>query len=144
MMLLAQVPGADEVIKQASEVSWLAGLMAIVVISCITGFSFILRWIIKRQESVDKQAAEREARLAKRVDDLENTVNGKLFDTIQRISEVMGQMLEAATGMIRSSESMVSTMTKFSTMLENRPCLFDEVKRRKFFDELLGEEKATG
>ena len=143
MLLLGQIPGADEVIKAATDVSWLAGVMAMVMVALIAGFAFILRWIIKRQESIDKQSSEREARLARRVDELENVVNGKLFDTIQRVSEVMGKMQEAASAMIRASESMITTQTKFSTMLENRPCLLQDPKQRKFLEELLQAEKAN-
>lgn len=126
MMMLAQIPGADQALKSAAESGWLAVLLVVVVLCMLIGFGLILRWILKRQSDTEerliREAAEREVRNAALITQLQETIRNELIGIIKLNTDTMGRMISAADGIVRASERMTSTLDRFSAMIDGGAC----------------------
>ena len=132
MIVFAQIDPAD-VIQHASDYSWEAGLLALIVVSSFVSFGWMIKVIMQRHLSVEERilndAREREKRLADRVTLLEDLVRTELISLIRSNSEMSGKMLSAMETIIRASERMIDTLTKFTSILDVRPCLLSTAEQ---------------
>jgi hypothetical protein len=126
MLLLAQIPGADDAIKAAAESSWLAVLLVVVVLCMLLGFGLILRWILKRQadteERLTRENADREVRNSELITHLQETIRNELISLIKLNTDTMARMISAADGIVRASERMTTTLDRFSSLMDSGAC----------------------
>ena len=124
--MLAQIDPTD-VISHASDYSWEAGLLAFIVISGFISVVWMMKIIMQRHLAVEERilndSREREKRLADRVTLLEDLVRTELISLIRSNSEMSGKMISAMETIIRASDRMIETLTKFTAVLDVRPCL---------------------
>ena len=124
--MLSQIDPTD-VIQHASDYSWEAGLLALIVVSGFLGSGWMLKIVMQRHLTIEERtlndAREREVRLSARVTTLEDLVRTELLSLIRCNSETMGKVLGAADSICRASERMVQTLDRFTAVLDVRPCL---------------------
>jgi hypothetical protein len=132
MLLCAQIDPTD-VIQHASDYSWEAGLLALIVVSSFVSFGWMMKVIMQRHLAVEERilndARDREARLAARVTMLEDLVRSELINLIRSNGEMSGKMLSAMETIIRASERMIETLVKFTNVLDVRPCLLSAAEQ---------------
>ena len=130
--MLAQIDPTD-VIQHASNYSWEAGLLALIVVSSFVSFGWMMKTIMQRHLAVEERiladARDREARLAARVTQLEDLVRTELINLIRSNGEMSGKMLSAMETIIRASERMIETLVKFTNVLDVRPCLLSAAEQ---------------
>lgn len=131
MMLLAQVPGADEVIESAADHGWEAVGLAIVLVTTIG----CIGWMIRSLWALNE-------RLATRVTNLETTIETKLIVIVERsVASLQANttMMERAASAIEKLEDAVEhslhTQELIVAKMETSPCLMasalsDETKQR--------------
>lgn len=149
MQLLGQIPGADEAIKAAADHgNYEAVVLVIVMLSGLGFFGWLMKVVMSRhlatEERILTEAKVREERLAARVTALEDLVNVKLFEVVGKTNETMGRMLSASDSLVRAAEGMCNSMTRFSTILESRPCLMEnylaaQAEMKKSGERIIGE-----
>jgi hypothetical protein len=59
---------------------------------------------------------------------------------VDKNSELMGKVVVASDAICRAANGMMDALGKFTTVLENRPCMFEEARRQKLLKGLLEEE----
>jgi glutamine amidotransferase-like uncharacterized protein len=108
----------DEALKDAGTRGWEAVILIIVMVGLIVLTGFIVRWLIRSMDKRMEEAKEREDRMCKRLNDLENFVQTTLLNVINETSTMTANVLDA-----------VRTL---SSALTSRPCLLNsnEVKKR--------------
>lgn len=103
MTYLAQIPGAEEVIKSAvaSGRGYEAILLVIIILSGITLVGFLIKmWVTKSSEREDRilaQAVDREIRLSGRVTTLEDFVKTSMLTALTEVTKANITMGMAAT-----------------------------------------------
>ena len=134
MIMFAQIDPTD-VLQHAADYSWEAGLLALIVVSSFVSFGWMMKVIMQRHLAVEERilndAREREARLSTRVTTLEDLVRTELLTLIRGNSEMVGKMLAATDSIIRASERMIDTLTKFTSVLDVRPCLLSTAEQQR-------------
>jgi hypothetical protein len=132
MTLFAQIDPTD-VLQHAADYSWEAGLLALIVVSSFVSFGWMMKVIMQRHLAVEERilndARDREKRLSERVTTLEDLVRTELILLIRTNSEMVGKMLAATDSIIRVSERMIDTLTKFTSVLDVRPCLLSAAEQ---------------
>lgn len=103
MLLLAQIPGADEAIKAASREGWVAVLLVVLVIAIVVTFGYVLRTVMR-------EAREREKELKEENHALQTFVNDKMMAAFQQHSVVMEKVLAAATAMSDAANEMTDAI----------------------------------
>lgn len=102
-MLFAQIPDPKPIIEAArEEAGWTAGLLAFIMVATI-GF---LVWLVKQWIKTD---ADRENRMAKRIDGLEGFIQEELVKLIDKCQASM--------------EASVAASRALTDTLRQRPCL---------------------
>lgn len=103
----------DAVVNQALTQGWEAGVVAFFVLGAMTLFAWIFRFQILRSEEREKllwaTATERELRLSKRIDDLEEFINVTLATRIENNTLAMQQLTKS--------------IDVLNEMMSRRPCL---------------------
>ncbi len=106
IVLFAQLPAtptdAAKIVEQATRSSWQEGLMALMFVVAIAGLSWLMRTVIAT-------SSQREERMAKSIDRLENEQRTDLRDLVA---------------------SNTKAITNLGNALESRPCFWDEAKRQ--------------
>lgn len=103
----------------ASARGWEAIILVMVMLGLIALTGFIVRWLIKSMDKRMEEAKDREERMAKRLNDLENFVQTTLLKVINETSSMTANVLDA----VRS----------LTSALNIRPCLFtsEEIETRR-------------
>lgn len=126
--MIAQLPGVDTAVQTAAGRGWEA-VLVVVLIAAITGLAgFLIRHIIndnrERVTSIladnrerEKAAAERELRMAARIDKLED--------------ELRNQYQQLATSCRQALDANSAAIAGLKTALESRPCFWVESERDK-------------
>ena len=106
-------------VTDASARGWEAVILVMVMLGLITLTGFIVRWLIRSMDKRMEEAKDREDRMAKRLNDLENFVQTTLLRVINETSAMTANVLDA----VRS----------LTSALNIRPCLFtsEEIAKRK-------------
>lgn len=109
----------NEAVKDASAKGWEAVILVLVMFGLIALTGFIVRWLIYSMDKRMEEAKDREDRMAKRLNDLENFVQTTLLKVINETSAMTANVLDA----VRS----------LTSVLNIRPCLFtnEEITKRK-------------
>lgn len=109
----------NEAVKDASAKGWEAVILVLVMFGLIALTGFIIRWLIYSMDKRMEEAKDREDRMAKRLNDLENFVQTTLLKVINETSAMTANVLDA----VRS----------LTSALNIRPCLFtnEEITKRK-------------
>jgi hypothetical protein len=120
-LMFSQLPGADAAIQSAAQEGWAAVLLVVIVVAV---FAFT-GWFLRMERS---DARQREDRLANRITELETFIRTELVTELRRSSDVMAQVIVALAEVNKTSESVVSTLGQFTSILNHRPCMlpFDE------------------
>lgn len=106
-----------EVIKAASNKSWEATMLAVIMIAAIC----CLAWFVR---SWMNQATGREERMANRIDALE--------------TQLVTTLKEIAAGMQRAIEQNTAAFNKLNDLLADHPCLWSPERQKEFMRELKG------
>ena len=120
--MLAQVPGADKALELASQKGYETYVLCMVLLGCLVLVGMLFRWFIKsfddrakesvnREENRVKEGVERENRLAKRIDMLEDFVNDTLIKQVQETTTALRDNTMATTALANA--------------LEAKPCLLE-------------------
>lgn len=128
-MLLAQIPGAEEAIKAAAKSGWLETFVVVASIFIIGSFS----WVIKR---ILDDGKSREDRIDSRLTKLETEDRVVLVNQLKINSEIMSQVVVASEKMSLAADRMISSLDRFTTILESRPCLLTIINHGKFLSKL--------
>ena len=106
-------------VDKASARGWEAIILVMVMLGLIALTGFIVRWLIRSMDKRMEEAKDREDRMAKRLNDLENFVQTTLLRVINETSSMTANVLDA----VRS----------LTSALNIRPCLFtsEEIAKRK-------------
>ena len=106
-------------VDKASARGWEAIILVMVMLGLIALTGFIVRWLIRSMDKRMEEAKDREDRMAKRLNDLENFVQTTLLRVINETSAMTANVLDA----VRS----------LTSALNIRPCLFtsEEIAKRK-------------
>ena len=106
-------------VDKASARGWEAIILVMVMLGLIALTGFIVRWLIHSMDKRMEEAKDREDRMAKRLNDLENFVQTTLLKVINETSAITANVLDA----VRSLTSALNV----------RPCLFtnEEIAKRK-------------
>lgn len=106
-------------VDDASARGWEAVILVLVMFGLIALTGFIIRWLIYSMDKRMEEAKDREDRMAKRLNDLENFVQTTLLKVINETSAMTANVLDA----VRS----------LTSALNIRPCLFtnEEITKRK-------------
>ena len=95
---------------------WEAGIVAVLILGSMGLLAWLFRFMIvqsqAREEALWRQSAEREQRLAKRIDDLETFINQTLVSRIE--------------GNTMAMEQLRNSIDTLNTMMERRPCLLPD------------------
>ena len=106
-------------VNDASARGWEAIILVMVMLGLIALTGFIVRWLIRSMDKRMEEAKDREDRMAKRLNDLENFVQTTLLRVINETSAMTANVLDA----VRS----------LTSALNIRPCLFttEEIDKRR-------------
>ena len=138
MHLLAQgIPDPSKVIDKASGVSWEAGMVAFVMVCCMG----VIVYMIKRQNdnvSAERQvAAEREERMAKRMNDMEDKLHlvekensTQLLITTKEMASAIAQstaaqitVREALSELTQTNNVINGDLKELCALLKLSPCI---------------------
>lgn len=134
MLLIGQIPGADEAIAAASRSGWEAVLLVVVMLAVCSAF-----WLVMNKNM--NEAKTREDRLAARVTQLEDVIRTELLGALKMNSETMGKVLQASDSIVRAADRMTQTLEKFTSILDVRPCLLPVAEQRRLLKEFEDVEK---
>lgn len=116
MQLLAQIPMPDPtpVIQKAASVSWEATMLAFIMVV----FMSVIVYMIKRQNDQAleerKNHAERESRMAKRIDDLED--ESRKVESAHSV-QLVALIKEVTIAIMKSNETQLSTSLTIQTLV---------------------------
>ena len=128
-MYLAQLPGADTVITQAAAHGWEAAVLVVIVLSILT----FTVWFLKQHMA---ESTKREERLADRVSNLEDFIRTQLISELQRNSEIMSQVIDAAKDITKTAESVTTALANFTAVLSVRPCMLSPEDQAEAMEKL--------
>jgi phage-related holin len=111
----------SEAVKDASTRGWEAVILVLVMLGLISLTGVIVRWLIKSMDKRMEEAKEREDRMAKRLDYLENFVENTLMNIINNTSTMTVKVLTAIDAL--------------TNVLDKRPCILNPDRQ----DELLNK-----
>jgi len=161
MMILGQIPDPSEVVSHANNVSWEAGMLAVIIVA----FMSVIIYMIKRQNDSMKEerisaaklresdkeearlreqiAADRESRMAKRIDVLEDQIKADktthantLVGLIERVTLAITAASEQHAATQKTLEALTDTLGEVNgdikqmcQLLQLSPCLVAGVER---------------
>ena len=124
---LAQIPGGDRAIEEAAKSGWEAVFLVVMMLSSFALFGYLIRvWVTKtaeREDSMLRQAIEREERLGNRINVLEDFNRNTLLEVIQNNAQVISAVSTQAT------ESCKMLLDLREALL-SRPCLIGRDKEK--------------
>lgn len=139
-LLMGQIPGVDETVKEAARHGYEAMLLAVIVLGSMALFGWLVKAMMNRHLDTEKEilaeAKAREERLASRVTTLEDTIRIELLSVIKENSQMMGQVLNATEAITQAADRMVDTLTRFMSIMESRPCLLSNTQLKAITDKL--------
>jgi hypothetical protein len=121
-MPFSQIPGASEAISKASD----HGYEAIIVVGIVVAFFGCLTWLIKTWFI---QAENRENRMARRIDDLEEYQKTRLMEQLEAARAL-------AVGCQRSFDENTAALRELTKVLADRPCLLSVEQQQKLQDSI--------
>jgi hypothetical protein len=124
----------EAVSKAAREGNYESVVLVIIMLGGAAFVGFMAWLFLRRHLAVEErtlaESKAREDRMASRMDTQENMIrelqrqqNETLFTVIRDCTGVMGKMLAAADSIVSASVQMSTALTRFTTILEMRPCL---------------------
>ena len=121
-MLLLQIPDPTKVIDAATGVSWEAGMLALVMVTCMG----VIVYMVKRQnDNVSQErivAESRENRMAQRMNEMENDLRRlekENSDQLLAMSKEMARAIAESTSARMSVHSAVSELTRANATLNS-------------------------
>ena len=122
----------DEVVKVAAQHSWEAALLVVIVLAAFT----FIGWMLKR---ILAEAREREARMAERIDRLEDAenqthvhYNNQLNKLTEAVTTALVKSTETQAQLIETMGQMTKDMRELCTLLKSCPCLLLKDRRGTF------------
>lgn len=103
MLLLAQIPGADQAIRSAAAEGWVTVLFVVIVLASFTTLGYLIR-------QITKEAREREKDAAAHRQQLEDFIRDKLMEKLEANSIVMEKMVAAAQSICEAANEMTSAI----------------------------------
>ena len=122
-MLLAQIPGSETAITAAANQGWAFGLIALI----LCAFMASLAWLVS---AMMKQAENREARMAERINKLEDMNNMLVKEQRDTLQVILQQNQKA----IDDNTAALQTMTK---ALLDKPCMLDAANQSNLVGRIL-------
>jgi hypothetical protein len=136
--VLAQAPGADIAIEAAAKHGWEATVIVVVLLSVMAsllgGVALVVRWMLKRlevenQDNKDQLAAERsaradtEARMAKRIDTLEDRLSTRSKEDTDRYARLAELQIDQQTRSGEQFERMITMISRTPYFCPNAQAL---------------------
>jgi hypothetical protein len=118
---LAQIEGAGDVLRKATDSGWMAGAICLLLIVFMGALAWLVRhWIqeaaareqiqaasgITRENAIRSESMEREQRMAKRIDQLEDFQNTTLINLVAQTHECLEKTTSAIAGLAEAVRSM--------------------------------------
>lgn len=149
MLLLAQLPDATQVVEKANSVSWEAGMLAIVIVTCMVA----LTYMIKRQndaigeerkdakeqllvmlgqlEANAKAAIDREGRLVNRIDELDDELRRIEREHASQMMTIIKEVSSAITESTKEREALGRDIQQLCELLRDCPLKRGEIREIK-------------
>jgi len=101
LRLLGQIPGADEAIKAASQSpqGWVAVVFVALVLAGFGTFGYVIKHLLR-------EASDRETRLSKRINELEDFIRGDLMAQLKESSSGTQKLLAACEAICSAAADM--------------------------------------
>ena len=149
MNILAQLPNPDTVIETATNHGWEAGMVAFILIGLAAAMTYVLKRQYdsatherdkanSREERILKANAEREIRMANRIDALEDmlssrlmAINAEMVAAMISTRESLDAIRETMLCVKNSMERMEKSQLQLCQLLAVCPCLFIAKQRGK-------------
>lgn len=145
MLLLGQIPVPDptKVIDRASGVSWEAGMLAIIIVVFMSAIVYMIKRQADQVRDDRKIYQEREMRMAKRIDELEDKLreidaghSARLVDMIKEVTTAILKTVDCQQAVSLSLSNLSETMDQVNgdikdlcQLIRLSPCLLAGCKR---------------
>lgn len=128
---MAPIPGVEGIVEQAvsqaiamaSQRGWEAVvLVAIIVCVCLLA-AYLIKWVLR-------DSAEREARMSKRINDLETYIETILADRLQDCTKALVESTNAIN-------NLIGVVDRLGKALTERPCFWNSERQGLIISEIV-------
>ena len=113
-MIFAQIPGAEEAIKQASESGYEAVLMVVMMVALVGSITYLGKFFVsratEREDKATAKAMEREDRMATRIDTLEDVIRNRDTEYQKTLVKLVSEVTSAITRAASVQDEMRATL----------------------------------
>jgi hypothetical protein len=138
-LILCQIPSPDSVVSAATEVSWIAGLLALLVITAFGCFGWMIKHETTRHSEIERgtqqDAREREIRYSSRITALEDALRVELVGLVRTNTEMMSKMVVAADSICRAADEMMGAVKQFMTLMNSGACPLADPARIRLWED---------
>ena len=117
VMPLAQIPGAESAISEASKAGWVSVVLCIIILGTLALMGFLFKWFVR---NIDKRHAESFER--------ENGMRVELAEVQRFIRETMAGVIRENTNSNTSLSEHISSIRDVSRVLAERTLKFDTIE----------------